>query len=361
MDVKEDHQQQTTMKKKEKYNQYHHIHKVQHFKKKKKKQKRCYGSHKQSRTISDNNQLPLGDLVQIPDFQQLSISSQQSSSTEEEEKKKKYNQKTTVSNHLDIASNTDPTLLLPDYCMMDDIKLKEMLLMTSTLEQDFNTVAFGNLLDNEDIFVCIRQLAQRINRFNYTKLQYEQWTYYYDLGMKESIWHGRVPKKMADANSMCYTYGRSRMLIQQRQQKYKRQLEQIQNETNTHMERAKAIVSSNSLDLVKLMNIINQLIDKDQYQLRVELQRRRILLQFDAKEHQLVNEFYQMKPRPSEVSTYLLFVNRKISWNGLLTYVSRFIQHESYGKLFMVNKHCNMKLLYLKNGYRLKVYKVHVV
>ncbi|CAF1504500.1 unnamed protein product [Rotaria sp. Silwood1] len=92
--------------------------------------------------------------------------------------------------------------------------------------------------------------------------------FYYDLGMRGGIWNGRVSKKMANANSMCHTYGQSKMLIQQRQQKYKQQFEQIQNDINEHKKQPPALI-----DMTKIMNIINNLIHKDQYQLHIELQR----------------------------------------------------------------------------------------
>jgi hypothetical protein len=121
--------------------------------------------------------------------------------------------------------------------------------------------------------------------------------------MRQGIWHGRVSKKMAALNSMCYTYGRSKVLIKQRKQKYEQHLQRTQYEFNEFVKNGPPQLpdaKSNILD------IINNLIHKDQYQLRVELERRRIMLHFDAKEHQLVNDFYKSKPRQSEVSVHIL-------------------------------------------------------
>jgi hypothetical protein len=59
-------------------------------------------------------------------------------------------------------------------------------------------------------------------------------------------------------------------------------------------------------DMNKITYVINNLIYKDQYPLRIELERRRHMLQLDAKEHQLVSDFYQLKPRKSEVSEYTI-------------------------------------------------------
>jgi hypothetical protein len=102
---------------------------------------------------------------------------------------------------------------------------------------------------------------------------------------------------------MCHAYSRTKTLIQQRLQKYKEQLEYNQNEINEYMKKVSPTYNN---DMNKITYVLNNLIYKDQYPLRIELERRRHMLQFDAKEHQLVNEFYQLKPRKSEVSKYIV-------------------------------------------------------
>ncbi|CAF3564401.1 unnamed protein product [Rotaria socialis] len=168
-----------------------------------------------------------------------------------------------------------------------------------------------------DRLICFQlsQLTQLLNKLNYSKLQNEQWTYYYNLGMTEGIWSGRVSKKIANDNSMCYTYGRSKTLIEQRKQKYKQQFEQIQKDINEYMKQPLVLI-----DMGNVMNIINNFIHKDQYQLRVELQRRRTMLQFDAKEHRLVHDFYQLKPRQTEIHS------AKIIWKA--THDEQTMRHE---------------------------------
>ena len=52
--------------------------------------------------------------------------------------------------------------------------------------------------------------------------------------------------------------------------------------------------------------IFNSLMwNKDQYPLRMELERRRGMLKFDAKDHQLVHTFYNLKTRQTEVCEYI--------------------------------------------------------
>jgi hypothetical protein len=117
--------------------------------------------------------------------------------------------------------------------------------------------------------------------------------------MTENIWTGRVSKNMAIVNSMCYTYGRSKVLIEQRHKKYKKNVQQIQIDIDEHMKQMPPPIST--VDMDKLMTILIDLVHKDQYELRMELERRRDILKYDAKDHQLVHDFYQLKPRQTEV------------------------------------------------------------
>ncbi|CAF3054034.1 unnamed protein product [Rotaria sp. Silwood2] len=155
------------------------------------------------------------------------------------------------------------------------------------------------LFNDEDILTFTRHLTQLINKLNYFKLQNEQWSYYYHLGITEGLWTGRISMKMALNNSMHYTYGRSKNLIEQRRKKYEKQLEFIRNEAEKYIKQPRNITAQ--IDMNNMMTIITYLIHKDQYQLSIELERRRGTLKFDAKDHQLVQAFYQLKPRKTEI------------------------------------------------------------
>lgn len=64
--------------------------------------------------------------------------------------------------------------------------------------------------------------------------------------------------------------------------------------------------ASSSLDLKQLEHIINNFIHQDQYRLRIELERQRQMLKFNAQDHQLVDTFYPLNPRQTEVYLNIL-------------------------------------------------------
>lgn len=278
MQVNKDQQNHGLSTLKKKFHQGQYTRKTNYFKKKQRR------SHMRPKIVLENNLSGLPNMLPIEKLTNLSISPELS-------KKNKQNP-------LDITTNTDPTLLLVDYLTISDTNFKEMLLKLVSNDADRNIL--NELLNKEDLFLFIRQLTQLVNKLNYFQLQYQQWSYYYQVGTSEGIWTGRVSKKMALDNSMCLSYGRSRTLIEQRVRKYKQQLKQVQHDINEYVKNTSVFI-----DISKIIDLINCLIHKDQCVLRIELERRKGLLRIDAQEHQLIKEFYGLKPERIKVSKYI--------------------------------------------------------
>ena len=152
--------------------------------------------------------------------------------------------------------------------MLSNTAFREMLLTVSIATQDTHKNTIVQLLDTEELLPFARQLAQLLARKNYLKLQVEQWTYYYDIGMNERILVRRVSETMAEVNSMPYTYGRSKALIEQRRTKYRQQFEKIDAEIYEHMKKGVSLFS----DSDNILLMLKSLIEKDQYHLRIEFE-----------------------------------------------------------------------------------------
>lgn len=198
------------------------------------------------------------------------------------------------------TSNIDPTLYLMDFSTLSNKTFEELFRKINlSPTEDHSLDGLNEFFDSEQKVTFTRQLVQLFNKLNYFQLQAAQWTFYYDLGMTEGIWCGRVSKTMAACNSMCYTYGRRKNLIEQRRKYFQQQLMQINDKLNEHLKQASHLAIA---DTDQLMLFANNFISREQYQLRMELERRQAMLKFDAKDHQLVELFYGLKPRQTEVS-----------------------------------------------------------
>jgi hypothetical protein len=241
---------------------------------------------------------------------------------------------------LNTGSETDPTLFFTDYSMLSNMAFRELLLTVSIATPDTRTNAIVQLLDTEELLSFARQLAQLFARKNYLKLQVEQWTYYYDIGMNERIWVGRVSGTMAEVNSMPYTYGRSKALIEQRRTKYRQQFEKIDAEIEEHLKKGVTLLS----DRDNIVLMIKSLIEKDQYHLRIEFERRRAMLIFDAKEHQYVHAFYNLQPRETEVSMHIFHCTHTSTSSKQIPF--RFTQQRLFGQPPTMNTHYEPRWLY---------------
>ena len=231
------------------------------------------------------------------------------------------------------GSNTDLTLLLIDYSIMSKIAFKEMLIATA---DNTNINSFVESLDNEETWTFTRQLTQLINQLNYLKLQDEQWAYYYQLGMNEGIWTGRVSKRMARDHSMCHSYGRSKHIVEQRRRKFQQQLQHYRDDIDKHMKQ-QPIPEWNT---AMVINMIAGLVDKNHYPLRVELGRRREILRYDAQDHRCIQAFYDLGPSQTEV--------RVIPCSLIIEHITkldtfRYEQRNLFGRQPMTNKHFDTK------------------
>ncbi|CAF3189383.1 unnamed protein product [Rotaria socialis] len=216
-------------------------------------------------------------------------------------------------NQSHIRSNKDPTLTINDYSHVSNEIFKEKILDSLSNENDRKR--YIELFNNDEIFIFSRQLTQSINKLNYLNLQYDQWMYYHQLGMKEGIWHGRVSKKMALVNSMCVSYGRTKALIQRRQIYFRKKILDCQYQLEEFKKQAPI-----SIDIQELDNIIYNFIQRDQYRLRIEFERQRQMLKMDAQDHEFVNAFYELNPRQTEI------LSAKVIWKA--TQYEQSLQYE---------------------------------
>ena len=199
---------------------------------------------------------------------------------------------------LQIVSQMDPYELLLDFSTMTDLQFQQ-LLRSSSLDDAIQRSRLHDFFSLKEKIGFTRQLFHLINKLNYTNLQHQQWTHYYNLGLNTDIWCGRVSKSMARANSMTSQYGQRKSFIEHRRKHFEEQQKKLTDKLERHKE------ESSNLPVVMdhVMAIVDDFIQKDQYQLRNELERRQHVLVYDARDHELVDSFYKLKPRHWEVRT----------------------------------------------------------
>ncbi|CAF3379014.1 unnamed protein product [Rotaria sp. Silwood2] len=197
-----------------------------------------------------------------------------------------------------INHNNDDSYI-PDYLKVSNRIFRQMLI--SSLEGADKIV---KRLNTSGKINYIRQYAYLIHRLFYVQLQEEQWKYYYDIGMEENIWSGRVSKKWAAMNSMIYTYGRSKTLILQRLKTIQRQLQQASEALKQFANEPLPPCLSEMnppLDFTTLSGMVTALVRKGQHKLKQQFEYNKKMLMLDSTDHRLVQTVYDFKPSQQQI------------------------------------------------------------
>ena len=137
-------------------------------------------------------------------------------------KKKKYKTHESLSNKLCKTLKTINDSV--DYVTVPD----EIISQISSTAFSETDKLFWFLYDDEKI-TLIHYYTSLIDRLSYVKLQEFQWKNYHDTGMTQNIWRDRISKHLAEKYSIFYTYGRSKILIEQRLKQIEKHLRQAHN------------------------------------------------------------------------------------------------------------------------------------
>jgi hypothetical protein len=117
-----------------------------------------------------------------------------------------------------------------------------------TLLTSFQTEEkLAQFLNEKEAIRFARHYADLLDCLYSLKLRQAQWDYYHYIGVTENIWTNRVPKHVAERNSMVHAYGRSKHMIGQRRTLIQQKSEQVQNDLQ-QFERQILLESASSAD-----------------------------------------------------------------------------------------------------------------
>ena len=204
---------------------------------------------------------------------------------------------TTTDSSKNTSTTTNTTF---DSTDVSDQTLYEMLLKA------FNgdTEKLTHYLNGSQNIQFVREYTNLISCLSSIKLKQSQWNWYHHIGITRNIWTTRIPKHIAQKNSICYTYGRSRRIIEQRRQKIQQQLQETQNALQLFEQQllSKSVYPVHCCSEIQaLSSILRTFIDEHKQKLRDELEYKRQELILDATDHQLVQQFFSLKPMKSQV------------------------------------------------------------
>ena len=107
----------------------------------------------------------------------------------------------------------------------------------------------------------------------------------------------QMSKQMIKENKLRRVQFMAQNKIVRYQNKVIEELKEAENELNKH----KQLAIDHSVDVNRLSTVIPAFVRKGQYKLYKDFQRKKLLLQLDAIEYRLVQEFYDLKPSEDQV------------------------------------------------------------
>ena len=185
-------------------------------------------------------------------------------------------------------------------------------------------------LNGKDKVEFIRRYTGLLDQLFYLKLKQAQWDYYLQIAQRQNIWTNRVPKLLAEKNSMAHAYGRSKSMIGQRRIQIERKLEHVQNAIAQFEQQTLSQSVPNvdySSELNSLPSIVRTFVQENQQQVRSELEYKRKMLDLNATDHRLVQAFFDLKPKKGQVSVQRTrFFSLKLTTNALVLLLDPFSQ-----------------------------------
>lgn len=125
------------------------------------------------------------------------------------------------------------------------------------------------------------------------------------FGITQNIRTFRISKHVAQKNSICCRYGRSKKIIQQRRTQIQKLLQVIHDTTELLEKEILLKVEQHtacSSEIQVLLSMINAFVHEHQQQSQHEFEYKRQILILDAADHRLLQTFFNLKPTKSQVS-----------------------------------------------------------
>ncbi|CAF1349805.1 unnamed protein product [Adineta steineri] len=154
-----------------------------------------------------------------------------------------------------------------------------------------NTDKLNLLINQEEQILFIRQYTNLIDRLYCLQLQQSQWNYYHHIGITQNIWTARMAKHVAEKNSICHAYGRSKTFIAQRQKQIEKHLQQAQYAVQQFEQEIiiKMVQHGDySFEMKVLFSIIEKFVQEKQRSIQYDYEYKREILFLDATDHQLI-------------------------------------------------------------------------
>lgn len=182
----------------------------------------------------------------------------------------------------------------PRYLKVSDHVFKRIL--SNSIENGFKLV---QCLNTPEKIRLVRDMTELTNDLCFKDYQEKLWQEYSNISAKDNNWwESKITKQFGSQNATCRMYKPSKSYIEERQATISKQKQRIGNQFKECLSKLLNQIErwQPSIDGTLLSHAINECVRNSQRRLNEEFQYKKEMLTFDWNDHQLLQQFYALKP-----------------------------------------------------------------
>ena len=161
-------------------------------------------------------------------------------------------------------------------------------------------------LRNAKVVNFFRQYARLLDKVTHLQLEQDYWNSVAETLLDTIVWLSKMPKVLTRRTSINWEYPRTEKNVRKRQKTISNQLKQVQDNMDAHLQKARELPyqrhqEETTKEHIELLDAIATLVHQGLQSVRTNFQQKKILLEIDRNEVQLVKSFYDSNPRSDQV------------------------------------------------------------
>ena len=193
----------------------------------------------------------------------------------------------------------------PKYLNVSSYHFARLVLKTTS----WNRRTVKHWFRNVQVVHFFRQYARLFDKVTHFQLEQDYWNCVAETLTNSIAWLSKMPKVLTRHTSINWEYPRTEKNIRKRQRAISNQLKQAQDNMNAHLQKAKELPYQHkqeeiTMEHIELLDAIETFVQEGLQPVRTNFEQKKILLEIDRNEVQLVKSFFDLSPTSDQVCLY---------------------------------------------------------
>ena len=161
-------------------------------------------------------------------------------------------------------------------------------------------------LRNPQVVNFFRQYARLLDKVTHLQLEQDYWNCVVQTLSDTIVWLSKMPKALSRQTSINWEYPRTEKNVRKRQKTISNQLKQAQDNMDAHLQKIKELPYQRqqeeiTKEHIELSDAVETFVHQGLQLVRANFEQKKILLEIDRNEVQLVKSFYDSNPTSDQV------------------------------------------------------------